>query len=173
MDTNNKVVQKKVNEKKVGFGIADVLIILLVLALVGGAAWFFFGSALIEYSNKEQIQYEVRLTDVRDELVPYIKTGDVVYDGTYGEKIGKVESVRTEVHTIPLLNKETDELVNAPKSGYSDVYITITVTAQQKDFSYYVNDTKIKVGELVNLRLVDFCGQGYCTTVSKVKGGAS
>ena len=177
MDTNNKLAKskvKKMKEKKVGFGIADVFIILLVLAIVGGVVWFFVGSELFDNSASEEIRYVVRLTKIRDELVSEgknLQVGDGVYDGAYGEYIGKIESVVVKPHTEQLLNKETGELVDAQMQGYSDVYLTITATVKWKDHSYFSGDTEIKVGERIDIRLVEFCGQGFFTSVSKVDGG--
>ena len=176
MDTNSRDTKTKRKAKKVGFGIADVLIILLILALAGGAVWFFFGSEFFDSGKTEEISYEVRLSAVREELVSdgtKIKVGDTVYDGAYGENIGKIQSVLVKPHTVQLLDQNTGELTDATKPGYCDVYITVTATVKKKDHSYYANDTEIKVGETIDLRLVDFCGHGYFTSVSEAEGGES
>ena len=161
------------NTKKGRFGFADVLILLLVIALVGGGFWFFLSGRLFGAGDEVSISYEVRLTEVRSELTSRVNYGDKVYDPVYGEYIGVVEKVRTEQYTEQIRDKSTGELVNAVKGGYYNMYITVTAVAEYKDNTLYISGNEIRVGERVYLRLPDFCGEGYCTALYQIAGGES
>jgi len=154
--------------KKGRFGIADVFIILLVLLIIGGAAWYFIGDSLFEGGDYVEISYEVRLTNVRSEMIDHIHVGDKVFDGVYNESVGTVSNVSYEAYTEQVLDKNTGELVNAQKDGYYNIYITVNATAERTDNSYFVSDTAVRVGEHMHLHLPDFCGSGYCTSFALV-----
>ena len=150
--------------KKGRFGIADVFIMLLVLAVLGAGFWFFIGDSLFEGGDVYEVSYEVRLTDIKGEMIEHIHVGDKVFDGVYNDPVGTVASVSYEAHTEQVLDKNTGELVNAHKEGYYNIYITVNATAKYSGNSYFVADTAIRVGEHINLHLPDFCGSGYCTS---------
>ncbi len=161
------------NTKKGRFGFADVLILLLVAALIGGGVWIFLSGRIYDEGKEVNITYEVRLTEVRSELTSHANYGDKVYDPVYGEYIGVVEKVRTEQYTEQVLDKTTGKLVNAVKGGYYNVYITVSAVAEYKESAYYLSGSEIRVGERVYLRLPDFCGEGFCTSLSQSTGGES
>lgn len=156
------------DNKKGRFGIADVFIILLVLAVLGGGIWFFIGDSLFDGGDEYEVSYEVRLTNIRSEMIDHIHVGDKVFDGVYNEPVGEVTNVSYEAYTEQVLDKNTGELVNAQKEGYYNIYITIKATAKYSDNSYVVADTALRVGEQMHLHLPDFCGSGYCTSFALV-----
>ena len=159
------------NAKKGRFGIADVLIILCVLVLIGGGIFYCFGDSLFGSAETVDITYEVRVTKVRRELTSHVNYGDKVWDNVYGEYVGNVEKVRTEQYTEQLVDKSTGELKNAVVGGYYNMYITVNAKAEYKDGVYYIADSTLRVGEGVYLRLADFCAEGYCTQLKR--GGES
>ncbi len=155
-------------ERKVRFGLTDAVIILLVLACVALAVWYFAADSLFDGGDDVKATYVVRFTDVRIEMISHIKVGDSAYDGVYGNYIGKVSDVSIEQHTEQVLNKSTGEPVNAVKSGYFNVYVKISADAKYKDNTYYLADTELRVGESMYVNLPDFSGAGYCTEFSVV-----
>ena len=161
------------NNKKVRFGFADVFIILLVVALVGGGFWYFFGGDLLGSGEDVTVTYEVRITGIRSELTSHINVGDKVFDPVYGEYVGVIEKYEHPEHAEQVLNKDTGTLEQVPKKGYYDLYITVRADAELKDNAYYVKDSEIRVGQSVYFRTADFCGEGYCTALSEIKGGES
>ncbi len=162
-----------VNSNKGRFGVVDALVILLVVLLACGGFWYYFSGRLLDSGKEVNLTYEVRITALRSELTSQVNYGDKVFDSVYGEYVGTVEKVRTEQYTEQVMDKSSGELVNAVKSGYYNMYITVNATAQYKEPFYYINGSEIRVGESVYLRLADFCGEGYCTSVSVAKDGES
>ena len=160
-------------KRSVRFGLIDVIIILLVLAVIGAGLWFFFGSMIFNDGYEAKITYEVRLTEIKSEFTSRIQWGDSVYDSVYGELIGTVSKVRTEQYTEQVLDKSTGEFVNTVKSGYYNVYITIDATARysEKEHAYYAAETEIKVGKAMSVRLQDFSGVGYCIALENAQKG--
>ncbi len=155
-------------EKKIRFGFADVVIILLALSAVTAAVWLFAVVPYFDGGVDTKLSYEVRVTNLRSEITSHIKLGDKVYDGVYGEAIGTVEDIRVEQYTEQVLDKSIGELVNAVKAGYYNVYIKVNTTAKQKDNAYFVAENEIRVGESVSLHLPDFCAEGYCTAFAVI-----
>ena len=166
-----KEVAGDMNGKKGRFGIADVIIVLMVIALIGGGLVYYFGDYLFNQSEIVDVTYEVRVTRVRSELTSHVNYGDKVWDSVYGKYVGNVEKVRTEQYTEQVMDKSTGELKNAVVGGYYNMYITVSAKAEYKDGVYFLSDSEIRVGESVFLRLADFCAEGYCTQLQK--GGES
>ncbi len=158
------------DRKKVHFGLADVVIILLVLASISAAVWYFAADSVFDRGDDVKMTYELRITNLRSEMTSHIKVGDKVYDSVYGEAIGVVEDVRVEQYTEQVFDKNAGEAVNAVKAGYYNIYLKINTTAKQKDGVYYVADTEIRVGESMGIQAPDFCGNGFCTAVKLVGG---
>ena len=157
--------------KKKKIGLADALILLLIIAVIGAAVIFYFSGHTFGSGDAVQITYEVRVTKVRSELTSHVNYGDKVWDSVYGEYIGVVEKVRTEQYTEQVVDRATGELKNAVVGGYYNMYITVNATAEVKDGIYYLAESPVRVGEPVFLRLADFCGEGYCTSLITQKGG--
>lgn len=166
-----KEVTTVMNGKRGRFGVADVLMIICVIALIGCGLAYYFGDSLIGSSEIVDITYEVRVTKVRSELTSHVNYGDKVWDSVYGEYVGTVEKVRTEQYTEQLVDKNTGELKNAIVGGYYNMYITVNAKAEYKGGVYYISESELRVGESVFLRLSDFCAEGYCTQFTR--GGES
>ena len=93
--------------KKKKIGLADVLILLLIIAVIGAAVIFYFSGHTFGSGDAVQITYEVRVTKVRSELTSHVNYGDKVWDSVYGEYIGVVEKVRTEQYTEQVVDRAT------------------------------------------------------------------
>lgn len=154
-----------IDKKKAKFSIVDLVIVLLLLGMAFLMLKYFVFDSLFDEGENVGVTYEIRLQNIKSEMTNHIKYGDSVYDGVYGEHIGKVEKVRTEQHTEAVYNNTTGQYNNAVKSGYYDVYITVVCDAVSTSDTYYVADVELRVGEPMSVRLPDFCGSGYLIDV--------
>ena len=93
--------------KKKKIGLADVLILLLIIAIIGVGVVFYFSGHFFGSGEAAQITYEVRVTKVRSELTSHVNYGDKVWDSVYGEYIGAVGKVRTEQNTEQVVDRAT------------------------------------------------------------------
>ncbi|MBR2453937.1 MAG: hypothetical protein IKB35_02940, partial [Clostridia bacterium] len=64
------------------FNIADVIVIVLVLACVLGAVWLFGGSELFGSGDTVTLEYEVWIRDVRNDVASHITSGVEVIEAT-------------------------------------------------------------------------------------------
>ena len=85
------------NRKKVQFNLLDVLIIILILGLIGLVVYGLFGGfRKTEDTGSEEIRFEVKISNVKEDALPFIADGIEVKNSVTGETIGTIVSVRTE-----------------------------------------------------------------------------
>lgn len=182
---------KKANNQKTSrrkFNIADVIVIILVVACVGAAVWIFGGSGIFGSGETVTIEYELRIVDIRNDIASHIVPGVEVTEatrhyhiGTLGDNIS-VTPYTYEVYLDELYDENGNpvgdvgidgERVEVEKPGYVTVILPITAQAAKEEDGYYVNGYKISVGSLIYIRTPDFAGAGYVVSVNVTEGGAS
>lgn len=168
------------------FNIADVIVIVLVLACVLGAVWIFGGSGIFGSGEVVTLEYELWIRDVRNDIASHIKSGVEVIEATKHYNVGTVgdnftvEPFTYEAYVNVLYDKngnpvgdfdENGERVVVEKPGYVTVILPITAKATVEEDGYYVNGYKISVGSHMFIRTPDFAGQGYIISVNAEKAG--
>ena len=177
--------QKKSGRR--GLNVADIIVIVLVLACVALAVWIFGGSAIFGSSEKVTIEYELWIVDIRNDIASHIKPGAEVTEASRHYHIGTIgDSFNTEPYTYEVYLDElydengnpvegvTDgERVEVEKPGYVSVVLPITAEATVEEDGYYVNGFRICVGGLVYIRTPDFAGAGHVISINVSEGGAA
>ncbi len=170
-----------------GLNVADIIVIVLVLACVALALWIFGGSGIFGSNEEVTIEYELWIVDIRNDIASHIKPGAEVTEASRLYHIGRIgDSIKTEPYMYEVYLDElydengnpiegiTDgELVEVEKPGYVSVVLPITAVATVEDDGYYVNGHKIYVGRLVYIRTPDFAGAGHVISINVTEGGAS
>ncbi len=170
-----------------GLNLADIIVIVLVLACVALALWIFGGSGIFGSSEKVTIEYELWIVDLRNDIASHIKPGAEVTEASRLYHIGRIgDSFRTEPYMYevyldelydengnPVEGITEGERVEVEKPGYVSVILPITAEAVVEDDGYYVNGYKIHVGGLVYVRTPDFAGAGHVVSINVTEGGAS
>ena len=158
---------KKKSSRK-GLNIADVIVIVLVVACVGLAVWIFGGSGIFGSNETVTIEYEVteasrhyHIGEIGDSFKTEPYTYEVYLDELYDENGNPVDGI-TE-----------GEMVEVEKPGYVTVILPITAEATVEEDGYYVNGYKICVGGLIYIRTPDFAGAGHVISINVTEGGAS
>ena len=166
--TEKRLVTNK--DKKSRFNVVDLLIIIVVLLALSIFAYFIFLGGSAERGNeKTEIEYTIRIYNLRTELSDKVKEGDEVIDAQRFYSIGKVKSVRCEKS-----NAATGKIVNGkldykPSNDHVDMYITIRASAKKTQNGYTIGGYSLCTGKNVCIRTPGFTsGTGYCVGISEV-----
>ena len=171
---------KKKSSRK-GLNIADVIVIVLVVACVGLAVWIFGGSGIFGSNETVTIEYELWIVDIRNDIASHIHPGlSQLITDCIGDSF-KTEPYTYEVYLDELYDENGNpvdgitegEMVEVEKPGYVTVILPITAEATVEEDGYYVNGYKICVGGLIYIRTPDFAGAGHVISINVTEGGAS
>ena len=133
------MIQKR---KKAQFNLIDVLIVIFILALIAMAAyWIFGGFRDAKAPAAETITFDVRISGVREDALPFITEGLAVKNSVTGEPIGTIVSVRTEKsrHYGGVYRDENGVYmlgVSESPDEY-DVYVTVSVSITVEIVDYF------------------------------------
>ena len=157
-------------KSKIRFNIIDVLLILTIIAAGSLAAYFIMSGRVGQQAAvpQRQIQYTVLLTKVRGEFKGNIKIGDSVTDTVKLMPIGEVTDIKTVQTSIEIEDENAGRIVSAAMPDNYDITVTVTAEAAVSTGFYMIGGYQIQVGTLVSLRVPDFTGVGYCTSITEV-----
>lgn len=162
------------SEKKRGsFNAADVVIIIVILALLLGAfrlvdPFHWFGQNDVRDVN---IRYVVKISGVDNDVnvKDSVKKGMSVMNASTEYSLGTVEAVNLRDATVWEYVEDNAEMTQKPVEGKSDVYITVTVRATfESGVGYEVNGQRIAVGTEIDMRLSGFVGNGACVELEEI-----
>lgn len=117
MDKKGKIFGK--------ISIVDILIVLIIIAVIGGLYYKFGRSGTVTaFTKTDKIQMSIYHEDVPDYVVNNIKIGDIVKDRVQNVAIGKVIDIKIgpDIYFNSNANGET---VTSSKPGYSSITVTI------------------------------------------------
>lgn len=121
--------------------VVDILALALVLALVMMLYVRFLADKDIPGSlagvSKEKVEYVVRISNVRDIYLDTMRSGDTVFHGEYGTRVGTVKEVRAEP-AIALMTKPDGTVVEAPMEEYYTIYVTMESECIASAGGYYL-----------------------------------
>ncbi len=161
-------------KKKRRFNFVDFLLILLILALIGGAIYLFSSGALLRQFRSQQtgtISYTVEIIGVEEDYLDLIAKGDAVGNAVTKSSLGMVESVDYSIKQTELGYQETEDgsyegVLNEYPDRYN-ILVTITVEGDYvPDDGYYIDGTRIAVGEALSLRFPNFVCEGHCISLA-------
>ena len=156
---------------KAKFNIIDILLIAVILA-AGAAAVFLLrnsGSPTVQPNTEREIQYTVLLTNVKSRFRNNIQIGDSVTDTVKLMPIGEVTDIKAVQSTVQLEDYGEGRVVNAAIPDTYDITVTVTAKATLTGGYYMIGGYQINVGTLVSLRVPDYTGSGYCTTIKEAE----
>lgn len=162
-------MKKRDGAKKSLFNIFNILIVLIIVAGIGAALYFFVlkddqGGA----AELSDVEYTVEIKNVRDELTDKISSGDRLLDSVGQIDIGVVDEIEYAQSRICNLDNETGELVISEYPDHSDIIVTVSAKAVLTDMGYDINGCVINVGTPVYARFPGFVGTGYCISMKVV-----
>ena len=166
--SSNKSTKKKVRKGR--FNLIDFLLIIIVLAIIGGLVYVFLPASVIgrvTADAKYDIQYTLELTGVDEAYINNIAENDTVIDSVSKSNIGTVAAVDYSIqHTDLAYNESAGIGVLTPVAGKYNVIVTINATAHyEQGKGYSVNGTRIAVGEKINARFPNYVCECYCISI--------
>ena len=163
----NKLVNKKGK-----FNIVDVLVIVLVCLFIFGAFVVFDPFDWFAEAERREvsISYVVEIKGIDNDVANNIKVGDNVLNSVTDELIGKIFELQVEPAYEWKHVSGENEMVKVAIAGKSDVYIKIDIACvYEVGVGYIVGGQQIAVGTLVNIKLPNFVGSGYCISINELK----
>jgi len=155
---------------KFRFNLIDALLIFVILAAAAFLAYIFLSSDINLFAGKKitAIEYTVEIRQAREEFRGLIDIDDSVTDSVTLYSIGKVSDVSYTESQYIGVNRRTGELVYSTYPDHICITITIRAEAEVTDEGYIIGGYTLGVGKTVALRVPDYTGEGYCTTITEI-----
>ncbi len=159
--------------KKFRFNIIDVFVILLIAALILGAAYFILmetGFIPQEKANEKTITYTVRLSETEAQYLDSFAVGSEVFNSATFASLGSISAVNHN-NTLALSPfaevAEGTQQYSVKQAEYEDrydIYITVTARATIDDNGVaYVGSQRITVGSCVYFKCGNYAATTYIT----------
>lgn len=156
--------------KKARFNFIDAIIILVILAIVSGAALLiFYDSRQSRAIDMGNVDFVIRISGADEDVLDLIKVGESVKDSISGTELGTIRAVRSEnspyYGSIAIPDKNGGYTL--PKSEHADkydIYVTISGFGSAGENGVYtIGSTKILVGSAVYFKIPSFSAVSYIT----------
>lgn len=146
--------------------IVDFIIIAVILSLVAGVYFVFFGGSDKQVVETSKVIYEFEITNVNKDFVDAITPGDPIRDNIRGNEIGTVVSKVSRNATM--LNEDliNGRYVIADVPDRYDVVITIEGKANITPANIIVGGAEIKVGKKFSIKGKGYANQGFVTKIT-------
>lgn len=145
------------------FTFVDAAIILVVLCVLLGAAYYLTSKSIIKTSVKgEKFGYTLCVSNVREEVANQFKEGGKVFDATKQIEIGTIDKVETVPHEDIFLNSKDGEYIKESIPERYKVFIHVQADdAVVTDSTVTVNNYELYYGKTCYIRGDNFA----CTSV--------
>lgn len=157
-------------KKKRRFPLFDfALLLLLALAIAAGAYWATHRAK----APTEELLCTVRFSGVDNAYSGTFTEGAALYTAS-GEAIGVIRTAtvsRALETTFDAGTAEPDAdglyTYTYTRSGErSDILLTVHVTAEKRDGGYFVGNTRVAAGVMLDAMVTGYCGQGLVLTLT-------
>ena len=156
--------------KKLGkFNIADLFILIVIVAMVVGGGLFVRGRM---FQPEQTIVYVVELTDVPDYVVDLIEIGDELQEASRFYNLGTVVDFEIEPMTQVEVNQFTGESIHAEIPLRNRVMLTVespvvvTETRGSIIGSYFVDaDYDIRIGKMIWVLGRNYAAHGFVVEI--------
>lgn len=150
------------------FNIIDLLVIVLILAVIGGIILRFGSSMTTAVKSNEEFEYVVRVEAVRPYTVEVLNKKGVVTDKNSNMDLGEIISVEAEQATLSS-QRADGKLVDAELPGKQNVLVTIKTQGKESDNSYITADSnELSVGRMTEIYTKYVHTTGMIVEVKKI-----
>ncbi len=161
MNKNGKIKGK--------FNIIDLLVILLVIAMIGGIVMRFGSSMTTAVQSEEEFEYVMRVASVRQYTIDALNKKGVVTDKNSSMNLGEIINVEYEPATMTSQNSD-GKLVDASLPDRYTALVTIRTTGKESDNSYITADSnELSVGRTTELFTKYVHTSGSIESVKKIE----
>ncbi|MCL2753101.1 MAG: DUF4330 domain-containing protein [Defluviitaleaceae bacterium] len=145
--------------KKTKFNFIDVLIIIFVIAAIAFGAWFFFVRS--GDSEIREVRFTVEIRETPLGMHQNFPLGASVLESVFNFHLGYIENVDHKPSTEPTFNHDTQTLHMTEIPNHYDILVTIISSANVNESRIMVEETALRVGNLIHLRGQGFAGYGF------------
>lgn len=128
------------------FNVIDLLVIILVIAVIGGIFWRFGSSITTAVRSEEEFVYKIQVEGVKSYTVDALKKGGKVTDKNSNIDLGEILDVTVE----PAKKQEEcadGRIVNALQPERYTATVTVKTHGKESDNSYITADSnELSVG---------------------------
>lgn len=149
------------------FTALDLIILIVLLAVIALAVWFFgpFGGADAGDNTQVNIEYTVEIKGMEEAYLDNIRVGETVIDSVTKKSIGTITAVETMPFIDYILNTEDGVLLEKEYPGQYTLLVTVSSPAAQNERGYHIDGYRVAIGALHYIQLPNFVGSGYCIGV--------
>ena len=155
--------------KKRRFNIADVIIILIILALAALIARLFLSDdGFLPQSGTDNISFTVKMYGVPTSYHDFVKPGDIVCDEITGNVIGAAEKVEYDTATVSVYDEDARYYKQYSYPDKENVTVTVRTKAALKDGRYVTDGFTINAGTKLQFRVPNLVFSGVITSFEKL-----
>lgn len=155
--------------KKRRFNIADVIIILIILALAALIARLFLSDdGFFPQSGTDNISFTVKMHGVPTSYHDFVKPGDIVCDEITGNVIGAAEKVEYDTATVSVYDEDARYYKQYSYPDKENVTVTVKTKAALKDGRYVTDGFTINAGTKLQFRVPNLVFSGVITSFEKL-----
>lgn len=155
--------------KKRRFNIADVIIILIILALAALIARLFLSDdGFLPQSGTDNISFTVKMYGVPTSYHDFVKPGDIVCDEITGTVIGAAEKVEYDTATVSVYDEDARYYKQYSYPDKENVTVTVKTKAALKDGRYVTDGFTINAGTKLQFRVPNLVFSGVITSFEKL-----
>lgn len=153
-----------IDEKGRLFGkinIIDLLIVLLIAAVGTGAYVMFSGGNDRQVLQSSKVVYDFEITNVNQDFVDAINSGDPIRNSVRGNDLGTVVSKSARKATMLNEDLVNGRYVIAEVPNAYDVVITIEANANITPANVIISGEEVKVGKKIYIKGKGYANQGF------------
>lgn len=151
-------------------GFLDFLVILVVLALIGAAVYYFTHNTVGDSATStgsQEITYVLEVKDVNKDFADQIIIGDGLYYTESNAYLGKVTSAEEIPYEIDRYQADTNTVVPEAVEGKYNARITVKAKADISESATTVNGVNVMVGSDLSVRTSTVGGSSYCVELEE------
>lgn len=155
--------------KKRRFNIADVIIILIILALAALIARLFLSDdGFLPKGGTDNISFTVKMYGVPTDYHDFIKPGDIVCDEITGTVIGSAEKIEYGAATVSVYDEDARYYKQYSYPDKENVTVTVKTKATLKDGRYVTDGFTVNAGTKLQFRVPGLVFAGVITSYEKL-----
>lgn len=151
-------------------GFLDILVLLVVIALIGAAAFYFshnnVGNSAAS-SGTQEITFVLEVKDVSKDFADQIIIGDGLYYSESDAYIGEVTAVEQIPYYSDHYQADTDTVVSMAVEGKYNAKVTVKAKADVSESATTVNGVNVMIGSELSVRTSTVGGSSYCVELEE------
>ena len=160
-----ETLEREPEMKKINLLDIFIIFIVLIICIVGYI--FIKGNNNVINSATTKVIYQIRATEVYEEVFDMIEEGTPIYESRKNYCIGTVIKKESGDSMRVAINRETGAYVETKIDDCIDIILTIEADAIKDDQNIMVQDFEVKVGSEAFVKGKGYASIGYVVSVER------